>query len=142
MKNEFFKSRINNMKSSTQEVLDILITDSILEIEYRKRISKDILERIVLVYLSFFTDKNYLEYEELSAYEKNIFCRIISKGIASIYVDDEYMYRDIKVEKSRIIYELMIFLCFLTNLNYSTIKRLTIRDIKIYARIGWDWDFL
>lgn len=94
------------------------------------------------MYLSFFTDKNYLEYEELSAYEKNIFCRIISKGIASIYVDDEYIYRDIKVEKSRIIYELMIFLCFLTNLNYSTIKRLTIRDIKIYARIGWDWDFL
>ena len=40
MKNEFFKNRINNMKSSTQEVLDILITDSILEIEYRKRISK------------------------------------------------------------------------------------------------------
>ena len=73
MKNEFFKNRINNMKSSTQEVLDILITDSILEIEYRKRISKDILERIVLVYLSFFTDKNYLEYEDLSAYEKNIF---------------------------------------------------------------------
>ena len=65
------------MKSSTQEVLDILITDSILEIEYRKRISKDILERIVLVYLSFFTDKNYLEYEELSAYEKNIRQHII-----------------------------------------------------------------
>ena len=136
------KEKIRKLNLSTQEILDILLSDTIMEMNYRNRINEDILERIVLVYLSLFDDKEYLEYDELKASEKNIICRIILKGIASIYVDDEYMYRDIKVEKSRIIYELMIFLCFLTNLNYSTIKRLTIRDIKIYARTGWDWDFL
>ena len=142
MKNQFFKNRINYMKNSTQEVLDELIADAILEIQARKRIKEDIMERIVLVYLSFFSDNNYMEYEELCSYEKNIFCRIISKGIASIYVDDEYIYEEIREDKSHIIHELMIFLSFLTNLNYSTIKRLTLRDIKIYARIGWNWDFL
>lgn len=136
------KEKIRKLNLSTQEILDILLSDTIMEMNYRNRINEDILERIVLVYLSLFDDKEYLEYDELKASEKNIICRIILKGIASIYVDDEYMYRDIKVEKSRIIYELMIFLCFLTNLNYSTIKRLTIREIKIYARTGWDWDFL
>ena len=136
------KEKIRKLNLSTQEILDILLSDTIMEMNYRNRINEDILERIVLVYLSLFDDKEYLEYDELKASEKNIICRIILKGIASIYVDDEYMYRDIKVEKSRIIYELMIFLCFLTNLNYSTIKILTIRDIKIYARTGWDWDFL
>lgn len=130
------------MTSSTQEVLDILLADAILELQSRRRINEDILERIVLVYLSFFSDNNYKEYEELNAYEKNIFCRIISKGIASIFVDDEYMYKDIKNDKWKIIYELMIFLCFLTNMNYSTIKRLILRDIRIYSRIGWNWDFL
>jgi len=56
----------------------------------RNRINEDILKRIVLVYLSLFDDKEYLEYDELKASEKNIICSIISKGIASIYVDDEY----------------------------------------------------
>lgn len=136
------KEKIRKLNLSTQEILDILLSDTIMEMNYRNRINEDILKRIVLVYLSLFDDKEYLEYDELKASEKNIICRIILKGIASIYVDDEYMYRDIKTEKSRIIYELMTFLCFLTNLNYSTIKRLTIRDIKIYARKGWSWDFL
>lgn len=75
MKNEFFKNRINYMKKSTQEVLDELIADAVLEIQERKRIKEDVLERIVLVYLSFFSDNNYMEYEELNSYEKNIFCR-------------------------------------------------------------------
>lgn len=142
MKNVIIKKNLKKLSNSTQEILDVLLSDSILEMSYRKRIDKDILERIVLVYLSLFEDKNLLEYEELNASEKNILCRIISKGIASIYVDDEYITKDNSKDKLIIIDDLIDLLCLLTNFNRSTIKRLVIRDIKIYFFNGWKWDFI
>lgn len=120
----------------------MLISDSILEMEYRNRISKDILEQIALVYLSLFDEKNYFEYEKLKLSEKNIICRIISKGIASIYVDDEYITNGNSKDKLVIIDDMINLLCFLTDFNKSTIKRLVIRDIKIYFYQGWKWDFI
>lgn len=142
MKNVIIKKNLKKLSNSTQEILDVLLSDSILEMSYRKRIDKDILERIVLVYLSLFEDKNLLEYEELNASEKNILCRIISKGIASIYVDDEYITKDNSKDKLIIIDDLIDLLCLLTNFDRSTIKRLVIRDIKIYFFNGWKWDFI
>jgi len=108
----------------------------------RNRINEDILKRIVLVYLSLFDDKEYLEYDELKASEKNIICSIISKGIASIYVDDEYITNDNAKDKLVIIDDMINLLCFLTDFNRSTIKRLVIRDIKVYFYKGWKWDFI
>lgn len=142
MRNVIIKKNLKKLSNSTQEILDKLLSDSILEMSYRKRIDKDILERIVLVYLSLFEDKNLLEYEELNASERNILCRIISKGIASIYVDDEYITKNNSKDKLIIIDDLIGLLCLLTNFNRSTIKRLVIRDIKIYFINGWKWDFI
>lgn len=142
MRNVIIKKNLKKLSNSTQEILDKLLSDSILEMSYRKRIDKDILERIVLVYLSLFEDKNLLEYEELNASERNILCRIISKGIASIYVDDEYITKNNSKDKLIIIDDLIGLLCMLTNFNRSTIKRLVIRDIKIYFINGWKWDFI
>ena len=142
MGNVIIKKNLKKLSNSTQEILDKLLSDSILEMSYRKRIDKDILERIVLVYLSLFEDKNLLEYEELNASERNILCRIISKGIASIYVDDEYITKNNSKDKLIIIDDLIGLLCLLTNFNRSTIKRLVIRDIKIYFINGWKWDFI
>ena len=50
------------MNENSKRILDSLFADSIIEMEYRNRIDKDILERIVLVYLSLFDEKNHLEY--------------------------------------------------------------------------------
>lgn len=130
------------MNLNSKRIFDSLFADSIIEMEYRNRMDKDILERIVLVYLSLFDEKNHLEYDELKLSEKNIICRIISKGIASIYVDDEYITNDNSKDKLVIIDDMIDFLCFLTDFNRSTIKRLVIRDIKIYFYQGWKWDFI
>lgn len=142
MTNIKIKNFIMALNKNTQEVLDVLLSDAILEMEYRNRIDNDILERIVLVYLSLFEEKNHLEYDELNLSEKNIICRIISKGIASIYVDDEYITNDNSKDKLVIIDDMIDLLCFLTEFNRSTIKRLVIRDIKIYFYQGWRWDFI
>lgn len=142
MENSKIKNKINELDISSQEVLRLLLSDAILEMSYRNRVSKDVLRRIVLVYLSFFDDENYLEYEKLKLSERNIICRIISKGIASIYVDDEYITKKNTMNKLVIIDDLIELLCFLTEFNKSTVKRLVVRDIKIYFCKGWSWDFL
>lgn len=142
MNNNDVKNVIEKMNESTKDVYDQLILDSLLEIKYRNRLEGSVLEKIILVHLSFFSDSNYLEYEELKTNEKNVYCRIISKGIASIYVDDEYITNDNSKDKLIIIEDLINLLCFLTGFNKSTIKRLVIKDIKIYFHHGWKWDFI
>lgn len=142
MKNINIKTRINKLNNNTKEILESVLTDSIIEMNCRHRVNEDILRRIVLVYLSLFDENNYLEYDDLKVSEKNIINRIISKGIASIYVDDEYITNDNAKDKLIIIDELIDLLCFFTDFNRSTIKRLVIRDIKIYFYKGWRWDFL
>ena len=142
MKNRVIKEKISKLNLSTQEILDVLLSDTIIEMNCRNRINEDILKRIVLVYLSLFDDKEYLEYDELKATEKNIIFSIISKGIASIYVDDEYITNDNAKDKLVIIDDMINLLCFFTDFNRSTIKRLVIRDIKVYFYKGWKWDFI
>lgn len=142
MKNRVIKEKISKLNLSTQEILDVLLSDTIIEMNCRNRINEDILKRIVLVYLSLFDDKEYLEYDELKASEKNIIFSIISKGIASIYVDDEYITNDNAKDKLVIIDGMINLLCFLTEFNRSIIKRSVIRDIKEYFYKGWKWDFI
>lgn len=70
MSNNEIKNGIEKMNESSKEVLQLLLSDAILEINCRHRINEDILKRIILVYLSLFDDKEYLEYEELKVSEK------------------------------------------------------------------------
>ena len=142
MNNNDVKNEIEKMNENTKDVYDQLILDSLLEMKFRNRLEESVLEKIILVHLSFFSDSNYLEYEELKTSEKNVYWRIISKGIASIYVDDEYITNDNLKDKLVIIEDLINLLCFLTGFNKSTIKRLVIRDIKIYFHHGWKWNFI
>ena len=142
MRNNEIKNRIEKMNGNSKEILQLLLSDAILEMNCRNRVNEDILKRIILVYLSLFDDKEYLEYENLKVSEKNIINRIISKGIASIYVDDEYITDENAKDKLVIIDDLIDLLCFFTVANRSTIKRLVIRDIKIYFYKGWRWDFI
>ncbi len=142
MENIKIKNKIKELNNSSQEVLQLLLSDTLLEMGCRERVSKDILRRLVLVYLSLFGENDYFEYDDLNVKEKNIICRIVSKGIASIYVDDEYITDDNTVDRLIIIEDLIELLCFLTGFCKSTIKRLVIRDIKIYFYAGWKWDFI
>ncbi len=142
MNNNDVKNEIEKMNENTKDVYDQLILDSLLEMKFRNRLEESVLEKIILVHLSFFSDSNYLEYEELKTSEKNVYCRIISKGIASIYVDDEYITNDNLKDKLVIIEDLINLLCLLTGFNKNTIKRLVIRDIKVYFHHGWKWNFV
>lgn len=142
MSNNEIKNRIEKMNKNSKEILEVLLSDAILEMNCRHRVNENILRRIVLVYLSLFDNKDYLEFEDLRVSEKSIICKIISKGIASIYLDDEYITNENSKDKLVMIDDMIDLLCFLTDFNRSTIKRLVIRDIKIYFYQGWRWDFI
>lgn len=142
MSNNEIKNRIEKMNKNSKEILEVLLSDAILEMNCRHRVNEDILRRILLVYLSLFDNKDYLEFEDLRVSEKSIICKIISKSIASIYLDDEYITNENSKDKLVIIDDMIDLLCFLTDFNRSTIKRLVIRDIKIYFYQGWRWDFI
>ena len=120
MKNNFIRNRISRM--SNKDILDKIIMDALMVMKHRKLIREDVLERIVLVHLSFFGEINFMEYDELSVKEKFIIFNIISKGIASIYVDDEYMNVNIITRKSEVIEELISVLLYLTKLDKKIIK--------------------
>lgn len=87
MNNNDVKNVIEKMNESTKDVYDQLILDSLLEIKYRNRLEGSVLEKIILVHLSFFSDSNYLEYEELKKHLKTL-KKLRDKEI----VDDEYVY--------------------------------------------------
>lgn len=142
MSNNEIKNRIEKMNKNSKEILEVLLSDAILEMNCRHRVNEDILRRIVLVYLSLFDNKDYLEFEDLRVSEKSIIYKNISKGIASIYVDDEYITNENSKDKLVIIDDMIDLLCFLTDFSRSTIKRIVIRDIKIYFYQGWRWDFI
>ena len=54
MENIKIKNKIKELNNSSQEVLQLLLSDTLLEMGCRDRVSKDILRRLVLVYLSLF----------------------------------------------------------------------------------------
>lgn len=132
LKNKVAKNKISQMQNETQEVLDNIILDALMEIKYRNNIDEHMLERILLVHLSFFGTKNFFEYDELNEYEKYIICKIIWNGVVSIFVDDEYFYLRKSNSKSTIIDEITEILCVLLNCNRNTIKKLIEIDIKSY----------
>lgn len=56
MKNEYIKNKISIMNKDTQNVLELILGDAVLEIQHRKRINEYVLERIVLVYIFLFSE--------------------------------------------------------------------------------------
>lgn len=52
--NNDVKNEIEKMNENTKDVYDQLILDSLLEMKFRNRLEESVLEKIILVHLSFF----------------------------------------------------------------------------------------
>ena len=142
MNNVIIKNIMKKYDVNTIKILNELFSDCIVEMTVRNCINKDTLIRIEKVYLSLFDKKKLLDYSDLSVKEKNIICSIISKGIASIYVDEEYLDKNTYKDRLFIIEDMINLLCVLSGFNKSTVKRLVNRDVKVYFYKGWKWDFI
>lgn len=137
MKKVAIKNKINKMEEESRIILEKIFLESIMNINHKDFMCKDMLERIVLIYLSLFGKREYIEIEDLTKYELSIICKIISQGICSLYVNERYLTSVTRYKKMLIIDELMEFLCIITNLEKDEIIILVIKDIRKYVERGF-----
>ncbi|MBP3502616.1 MAG: hypothetical protein J6K42_03965 [Clostridia bacterium] len=82
------------------------------------------------------------EFDNFSVYEKKVLYSILIDGIASIYVDNEYLnYSDIGTKyKQNIIQELLSFYKYITKYSKEKVFMLYTKEVKKYRMKGFTWD--
>ena len=103
---------------------------------HKDYICKDMLERIVLMYLSLFGNRDYIEVEDLTKYEISIICKIVLKGIINIYLKEEYLEPKNRNIKMLVIDELIEFISLMSELQIVAVRVLVIKSIQDYLNNG------
>ena len=134
MKKVAITNKIRRMEETSRLILEEIFLESIVDISNKDFICKNMLERIVLIYLSLFGERKYIEMEDLTKYELKIICKIISKGICSIYINEKYLTPVIRYKKMLIIDELIDFMHIITNLEIDTLRILIIKDMNKFIQ--------
>lgn len=144
MNNLKIKGYFNKMSENSKNIIISIIEDSLVYLDNQNLIDNNTLNRIVSIYflLTNFEYKEMIEFEDLNSNEKKLIYRIILNGIASIYVDNDYLeYSDIGTKyKKRIIQELLSFFKFISKLSEEKVFRLYEIEVKKYRKKGLNWD--
>lgn len=134
MKKVAIIKKVDSMSGNTKTIIRKILDTFIIENSYNKYICEDMLERIVLIYLSLFEGKNYLEIEDLTKYELGIIYKIFCKGIARIYLFNEYLSKDIIIKRKVIVNEIIDFLSILTGIDTDNIRISILKDMNNYYK--------
>ena len=132
MKKVAINDKVEIMQNESYQILEKIFIDSIIEIYTKGYICEDILGRIVLVYLSFFSSKKYINLKDLTKYELNLIFKMISKGIILLNVEGKYLTFNIKDKKKEILEDILTFLVLLTDQEYEAIKVKIWKEMKVY----------
>ncbi|MGM9534424.1 MAG: hypothetical protein ACI3VR_04195, partial [Intestinibacter sp.] len=110
------------------------------EVEDKKVIKS--ISSLLLLFINHNTKTKIKEFDEFSIYEKKVLYSIIIDGIASIYVDNEYLnYSDIGTKyKQKIIQELLSFFKYLTRFSKEKVFMIYTKEVKKYRMKGFSWD--
>lgn len=144
MNNLKIKSYFDKLSESSRDIMISIIEDSLVYLDNQNLISNYTLNRIVSIYflLTDFEYKEMIEFEDLNSNEKKLIYRIILNGVASIYVDNDYLeYTEVETKyKKKVIKELLSFFKFISKLSEEKVFRLYEIEIKKYRRKGFTWD--
>jgi hypothetical protein len=132
MKKVAINDKVEIMQNESYQILEKIFIDSIIEIYTKGYICEDILGRIVLVYLSFFSSKKYINLKDLTKYELNLIFKMISKGIILLNVEEKYLTFNNKDKKKEILEDILTFLVLLTDQEYEVIKVKIWKEMKVY----------
>lgn len=110
-----------------------------------KFVDKEVVKSIsslLLLCINYNTKTAIKEFDEFSIYEKKVLYSILIDGIASIYVDNEYLeYSDIGTKyKQKIIQELLSFFKYLTKFSKEKVFMIYTREVKKYRMKEFNWD--
>lgn len=132
------------MDEASKEIIIKIIEDGLLYIHEQKLIQDDTLNRIVSFYflLIEYEYNAMIEFDDFDIKEKKILYDVIIDGIASIYVDNEYLdYSDIGTKyKERIIQQLLSFFKYITKFSKDKVFFIYSKRVKKYRRKGLNWD--
>ena len=145
MKNINIKNYYNKMSEDTKIILVNLLSDNLIYLHDFEIVDKQVIKDIsslLLLFIDYNTKNVIKEFDEFSIYEKKILYSIIIDGIASIYVDNEYLdYSDIGTKyKQKIIQELLSFFKYLTKFSKEKVFTLYTKEVKKYRMKGFSWD--
>ena len=110
MENIKIKNYYNKMSEDTKIILVNILADNLIYLHDFEVVDKKVIKSIsslLLLFINHNTKTKIKEFDEFSIYEKKVLYSIIIDGIASIYVDNEYLnYSDIGTKyKQKIIQE-------------------------------------
>lgn len=132
MKKVAINDKVEIMQNESYQILEKIFIDSIIEIYTKGYICEDILGRIVLIYLSFFSSKKYINLKDLTKYELNLIFKMISKGVILLNVEGKYLTFNNKDKKKEILEDILTFLVLLTDQEYDVIKVKIWKEMRVY----------
>lgn len=147
MENIKIKNYYNKMSEDSKIILVNILADNLIYLHDFEVVDKKVIKSISSLLLLFInhntkTKIKIKEFDEFSVYEKKILYSIIIDGIASIYVDNEYLnYSDIGTKyKQKIIQELLSFFKYLTRFSKEKVYMIYTKEVKKYRMKGFSWD--
>lgn len=135
MENIKIKNYYNKMSEDTKIILVNILADNLIYLHDFEVVDKEVVKSIsslLLLFINYNTKTAIKEFDEFSIYEKKVLYNILIDGIASIYVDNEYLeYSDIGTKyKQKIIQELLSFFKYLTKFSKEKVFMIYTREVK------------
>lgn len=145
MENIKIKNYYNKMSEDVKIILVNILADNLIYLHDFEVVDKEVVKSIsslLLLFINYNTKTAIKEFDEFSIYEKKVLYSILIDGIASIYVDNEYLeYSDIGTKyKQKIIQELLSFFKYLTKFSKEKVFMIYTREVKKYRMKEFNWD--
>jgi len=133
------------MSEDTKIILVNILADNLIYLHDFEVVDKEVVKSIsslLLLFINYNTKTAIKEFDEFSIYEKKVLYSILIDGIASIYVDNEYLeYSDIGTKyKQKIIQELLSFFKYLTKFSKEKVFMIYTKEVKKYRMKEFNWD--
>ena len=144
MENIKIKRYFDKKNENTQMILINILEDSLLCLYNHELIEDVTLNRVIFFYflLREYKYDKMIEFEEFSVEEKKIIFKMIMEGIASVYVDNEYLESSDRGTKYKqiIIGELLSFFRYITKCSKEKVFDLYVKEVQKYRKKGFTWD--
>lgn len=145
MENIKIKNYYNKMSEDAKTILVNILADNLIYLHDFEVVDKEVVKSIsslLLLFINYNTKTAIKEFDEFSIYEKKVLYSILIDGIASIYVDNEYLeYSDIGTKyKQKIIQELLSFFKYLTKFSKEKVFMIYTKEVKKYRMKEFNWD--
>lgn len=145
MENIKIRNYYNKMSEDSKIILVNILADNLIYLHDFEVVDKKVIKSIssLLIFLiNYKTKSKTKEFDDFTIYQKKVLYSIIIDGIASIYVDNEYLeYSDIGTKyKQKIIQELLSFFKYITRFSKEKIFMIYAKEVKKYRMKGFSWD--